>query len=183
MRNHFSHLAIALLTASIGVACTGRNDTVNNRRPEQSGGTRGVNERIALTGCVNEAPGGGDQFVLRDVAELPPAQQPQGGQERMEHAPLVPRGSWVRLAMGNDDLKKYLGKRVTVTGEIRDAGGNTIGTSGQSSPMPRAGEANGQAPQVAVERVNETEGTCGTLPGDTARPSGGPGDAGHGTGR
>ena len=174
MRNHASHLAVAILTAAIGVACTGRNNPVENERPEQSGGARGFNQRISLEGCVEAAPGT-NAWVLRNVAEVPPAQQPQG-QERMQHAPIVPRGSWVRLVSGNDDLNKHLGKRVAVTGEVRDAGGNTIGTAGQSSPMPRAGEANSHAPQIAVEHVKEKEnesGLCGQqLPGDTARPTG-----------
>jgi hypothetical protein len=160
MRKHFSHLAIALLTATIGIACTGRNDSVNNDRRAQAGGNRGVNQRIALNGCVQAAPGT-NEYILRDVAEVPPEQQPQG-QERMAHAPLVPRGSWVRLASGDpDNLKSHLGKHVTITGEIRDAGGNTIGTAGQSSPLPRAGEANGNAPQIAVEQIKDSEGTCG----------------------
>ncbi|HET7698823.1 MAG TPA: hypothetical protein VFK57_24105 [Vicinamibacterales bacterium] len=173
MRNHVSHLAVAILTAAIGIACTGRSNAVDNERTEQSGGARGLNQRVSLEGCVEAAPGP-NAWVLRHVAEVPPAQQPQG-QERMEHAPLVPRGSWVRLVSGNDDLNEFLGKRVTLTGHVRDAGGNTIGTSGQSSPMPRAGEANGQAPQVAVEQVKELEspsGTCQQRLGDTARPTG-----------
>jgi hypothetical protein len=171
MGKHFSHLAIALLTAGLGIACAPGNDAVNNKRPEQSGGARGVNQRISLSGCVQAAPGT-NEYVLRDVAEVPPEQQPQG-QERMEHAPLVARGSWVRLASGDaDNLKNHLGKHVTITGEIRDAGGNTIGTAGQSSELPRAGEANGNAPQVAVEQLKETEGTCGPRPGDTGHSSG-----------
>lgn len=169
MRNQVSHLAIAVLTAVIGVACAGRSNTNNDRR-QQSGGNRGVNERLSLQGCIEAAPGT-NAFVLKDVAEVPPEQQPQG-QERMEHAPLVPRGSWVRLASGTGDLKQYLGKHVTVTGEVRDAGGNTIGTAGQSSQMPRAGEANGNAPQIAVEHVKESEGMCGQLPADAGKPSG-----------
>jgi hypothetical protein len=157
MRNHISHLTVALLTAAIGVACTGRNDSVNNDRRVQGGGDRGINQRISIEGCVEAAPGT-NQYVLRHVAEVPPAQQPQGG----DRASIVTRGSWVRLVSGNDDLKNYLGKRVTVTGEVRDAGSNTIGTAGQSSPMPRAGVANGNAPQIAVEHVKETEGgVCG----------------------
>ena len=175
MRNHASHLAVAILTAAIGVACTGRNDAVSNDRRSQSGGERGVSQRVALEGCVEAAPGT-SAYVLRNVAEVPPAQQPQG-QERMEHAPLVPRGSWVRLVSGDDDdLKNQLGKRVTVTGVVRDAGGNTIGTSGQSSPLPRAGEANSHAPLIAVERVQAKDndsGLCGQqAPGDSARPTG-----------
>lgn len=175
MRNDASHLAVAILTAAIGIACTGRNDSVNNDRRQQGGGERGANQRIALDGCVEAAPGT-NAWVLRNVSELPPAQQPQG-QDRMEHAPIVPRGSWVRLTSGDDALNRHLGKRVTVTGIVRDAGGNTIGTAGQSSPMPRAGEANSHAPLIAVEQVKEKEGDgglCGKqLPGDSARPPGG----------
>jgi hypothetical protein len=174
MRKDISHLTVALLTAAVGIACTGRTDSVNNDRRVQSGGDRGVNQRLSLEGCVEGAPGAGpNSYVLRNVTEVPAAQQPQG-QERIAHAPLVARGSWVRLASGNDDLKNYLGKRVTVTGEVRDPGGNTIGTAGQSSEMPRAGEANGNAPLIAVEHVKEAgEGVCGQqLPGDTRRPSG-----------
>jgi hypothetical protein len=127
---------------------------------------------MSLTGCVYEAPGT-NAFVLRDVVEVAPEQQPQG-QERMSREPIVPRGSFVRLA-GDEDLKNYVGKHVTVTGQVRDPGTNTIGTAGQSSELPRAGVSNSQPPLIAVEHVKETEGMCGTLPGDTARPSGGPG--------
>ena len=171
MRNHISHLTVAILTAAIGGACTGGSDAVNNDRRVQGGGERGINQRLSLQGCVEAAPGT-NQYVLRNVAEVAPAQQPQGGDRT---APLVPHGSWVRLISGNDDLKNHLGKRVTVTGEVRDAGGNTIGTAGQSSPLPRAGEANGHAPQIAVEHVKEAEGSdlCGqALPGDRTRPGG-----------
>ena len=172
MRNHVSHLAVAILTAAVGIACTGRTDGVGNDRRAQGGGERGLNQRMSLEGCV-EAAAGTNAYVLRNVAEVTPPEQPQG-QARMEHAPIVPRGSWVRLVSGNDDLNKYLGKRVTITGEVRDAGGNTIGTSGQSSPMPRAGEANSHAPQIAVEQVKEKDGgLCGQqLPGDSGRPTG-----------
>jgi hypothetical protein len=156
MRNHISHLTVAILTAAVGIGCTGRNDAVNNDRRAQGGGERGVNQRLSIQGCVEAAPGT-NQYVLRNVAEVAPAQQPQGA-DRME--PLVPRGSWVRLVSGNDDLKNYLGKRVTVTGEVRDPGGNSIGTAGQSSPLPRASVANGNAPQIAVEHVKATEGVC-----------------------
>ena len=169
MRNDISHLTVALLTAAIGVACTGRNDSVNNDRRAQGGGDRGVNQRISVQGCVEAAPGT-NAYVLRNVAVIPPAQQPQGADGGLQ----IPRGSWVRLVSGNDDLKNHLGKRVTITGEVRDAGGNTIGTAGQSSPAPRAGEANGHAPQIAVEQVKDVEGgVCGEpVPGDSRRPVG-----------
>ena len=52
MRNHASHLAVAILTAAIGIACTGRNHSVGNERVDQSGGASGVNQRMTLEGCV-----------------------------------------------------------------------------------------------------------------------------------
>ena len=156
MRNHFSHLTIAIFTAALTVACA--NSAPENDRRAQSGGERGTNERVTLNGCVIAAPGT-SAYELRGVTEPEPERQPQG-QEQMAHGPLVPRGSWVRLASGNDELKNYLGKRVSITGEIRDPGTNTIGTSGQPSPAPRAGEANGQPPLIAVEKVKETPGSC-----------------------
>ena len=155
MRNHISHLTVVLLTAAIGVACTGRNDSVDSDRRAQGGGERGINSRLSIEGCVEAAPG--NEYVLRNVAEVPLAQQPQGG----DKPSIVTRGSSVRLASGNDDLRNYLGKRVTVTGEVRDTGQSTIGTAGQSSPEPRASLANGDAPLIAVEHVKETAGaTC-----------------------
>ena len=173
MRNHVSHLTVAIVTAALGVACTGRTDSVDNDRRMQGGGERGINQRLSLEGCVEAAPGT-NAYVLRNVTVIPQAQQPQGG-DRADS--VVARGSWVRLVSGDDDsLKRHLGKRVTVTGEVRDAGGNTIGTAGQSSPMPRAGEANSHAPLIAVEHVQEKEGDSGLCgqqqPGDTARPTG-----------
>jgi hypothetical protein len=169
-RSHAApHLTIAIAAAGLAIACA--NSPGDNDRRAQAGGDRGTNERISLQGCVEAAPGT-NAYVLRKASELAPAAQPQG-QERMGREPLVPRGSWVRLVAGNDDLKGYLGRRVTITGAVRDKGTNTIGTAGQSSPMPRAGEANGNAPQIAVERVAAAEGTCEQLPGDTGRPTGG----------
>jgi len=158
MRNHFSHISIAVLTAAVAVACSNQQ----NDRRVQSGGNRGTNERVSLQGCVIAGPGAGagsDAYELRGVNEAEPEREPQG-QDRMEHAPLIERGSWVRLASGSDDLKKYVGKHVSVSGEIRDRGTNTVGTSGQASQMPRAGEANGAPPLIAVERISESQGTC-----------------------
>src|SRR3954469_8556603 len=131
MRNHITHISAALLIAAAGVACSGRNHQVNNDRRDQSGGNRGVNERVSLRGCVQPA-GEGQGIALRRVVLVPAAEQPQG-QETVEH-PLIQRGSWVHLVAGSgmtDDLKSYMNKEVTITGDIVDRGENTIGTSGQ----------------------------------------------------
>jgi len=154
MRNHLSHIAVAVFTAALAVACA--NNAPNNERRVQSGGDRGTNDRVTLNGCVVAAPG--DSYELRGVSE--PAPETKSTMPPSDRPPLIERGSWVRLAAGNDELKQYVGKHVSVSGEIRDRGTNTIGTTGQSSPMPRAGEANGQPPLIAVERVKEEPGSC-----------------------
>jgi hypothetical protein len=159
MRNHISHITIAIATAALAVACA--NNPPDNDRRAQSGGNRGTNDRVTLNGCVIAAQG--NSYELRGVSE--PAPEVQGTMPPSDHPPLIARGSWVRLTAGNDELKDYLGKHVTVTGEIRDPGTNTIGTSGQASAAPRAGEANGQPPLIAVEKVKETPGSCPTESG------------------
>jgi hypothetical protein len=165
MRKHLAHISAALLTAALAVACSGGTHQVNNDRRDQSGGKRGINERVSLRGCVQPASEG-QGYALRHVVMVPSEQQPQG-QETMEH-PLIARGSWVRLAAGHsmtDDLNAYLNKEVNVTGEITDTGENTIGTSGQSGSAQektpaRASVANGQAPQIAVEKVTKIAENC-----------------------
>src|SRR4051812_37057057 len=114
MRNHITHVAAALLIAAAGVACSAGKQG-NNSRGSQSGGDRGINERVSLRGCVQPALSG-QGYALRHVIVSPPAEQAQG-QETVEH-PLIPRGSWVRLAAGNGmtgDLKSYLNNEVSIT--------------------------------------------------------------------
>lgn len=166
MRNHVTHISAALLMAALAVGCGGRNNQVNNDRRDQAGGNRGVNERVSLRGCVQPASSG-QGYALNHVVMVPPAEQPQG-QETIEH-PLVTRGSWVRLAAGKgmtDDIKSYVNQEVTVTGEIMDTGENTVGTVGrdgsaQEKPQPaRASVANGDAPRIAVEKVQKIADNC-----------------------
>src|SRR3954463_10287665 len=166
MRNQVTHIGAAVLMSAFAVACGGRNNAVGNERTAQSGGNRGVNERVSLRGCVQPASSG-QGYALSHVVMVPPAEQPQG-QETVEH-PLIPRGSWVRLAAGNgmtDDIKSYLNQEVTITGEIMETGENTIGTAGrdgsaQEKPQPaRASVANGDAPRIAVEKVQKIAENC-----------------------
>ena len=165
MRNHITHMSAALLMAALAIGCGGRNNQVNNDRRDQSGGKRGVNERVSLRGCVQPAQSG-QGYALNHVVLVPAAEQPQG-QETMEH-PLIQRGSWVRLAAAsnmNDDLKSYLNQEVTVTGDVVSTGENTVGMTGQTGSaqektVPRASVANGDAPQIAVEKVQKIADNC-----------------------
>ena len=164
MRNHVTHVCAALLVGAIGVACSGRTSEVVNRRDE-TGGKRGVNERVILRGCVQPA-GEGQGYVLRHVVVLPPSEQPTG--QDMIDNPLIPRGSWVRLAGSTDmdqTLKAHVNNEVSLTGDIVDSGENTIGTSGRGGAAevqnpPQSSVANGNAPKVAVEKVQKIAENC-----------------------
>jgi len=160
MQNRLTHICVALLTAGIAIACTGRNNGVDNPRNAQAGGDRGTYERLALRGCVQPAPAG-QGLALTHVVIVPATEQPQG-QEMMEH-PLISRGSWVRLDAGanmNEDLKHYLNNEVAIAGDVVDRGTNTIGTSGHGGTPPTAGVANGAAPKIAVEKVSKVAENC-----------------------
>lgn len=152
MRKHFAHISVALALAALAVACTGRKDAGNH-------------ERVVLRGCVQPAVVG-EGYALRHVI-VTSAAEPAQAQESIEH-PLITRGSWVRLAAGSGmtgDFKSYLNQEVTITGEVIDPGLNTIGTSGKSGSAqeqnpPRAGIANGDAPRIAVEKVQKIAENC-----------------------
>ena len=162
MRQQIAHIAAAVTTAAFVAACGGSPDSAGAK----GGGTP---QRVKLDGCVQAAPGI-HQYVLQDVATASPAEQ-------------VPDGSWVRLARGAENLEPYLGKRVEVEGPITDTGEPTMGTSGgddqsklrRASPdassttdrsvapstVPPAGaNANGFAPQVAVEQIRKLADRC-----------------------
>lgn len=164
MRNHVTQACGALFLAAIAVACGGRTSQVGNHR-DQTAGTRGVNERVILRGCVQPAVEG-QGYALRHVIVLPSVEQPQG-QDTIEH-PLIARGSWVRLAGGKDmdeTLKSHLNNEVTITGDIVNSGENTIGTAGRGGSAqvqnpPQASVANGDAPSVAVEKLQKIADNC-----------------------
>lgn len=165
MRNQVTHLCLALAIAGIAAACGGRTSEVVNRR-DQTGGQRGINQRVVLRGCVQPAVQG-QGYALRHVVVLPPEEQQQGTD--IVDNPLIPRGSSVRLAAGKsmtDDFKKYLNNEVSIIGDVIDSGANTVGTAGRGggSPEvqnpPQSSVGNGDAPQVAVEKVQKIAENC-----------------------
>ena len=128
----------AAASVALCVACGG-SDGANRDRPAQAP-DRGAQPPpsqalVALSGCVEAAPGT-NQYVLRNVRmEAQTASDPQrttvtsGG-----HG--ITEGSWVRLDGGSEgqagapDLKSHLGQRVNLKGTVADDGRNTIGTAG-----------------------------------------------------
>jgi hypothetical protein len=152
MQKRLIHAGAALLLAVSAGACGGRTSQVNNDRRAQGGGNRGVNERVALRGCVQPAVDASG-YALRHIVVLPSAEQP-AGQESIEH-PLIARGSAVKLEAGEgltDDLKSYMNNEVAITGDIVE---DAVGTSGHDTSSSQA-----PAPRIAVERVKKIADNC-----------------------
>src|SRR4029079_8184965 len=99
MRNHLSHIAVAVFTAALAVACA--NNAPNNERRVQSGGERGMNDRLTPYACVVSPRDA--RCELRRAAE--PAPGTKSTRPPSDRRPLIERVSWVRLAAGNDELK------------------------------------------------------------------------------
>src|SRR5262245_39726012 len=175
MRKQIAHLAASVVAAAFVAACSGG--------PADSAGAkgRGTPRPVKLDGCVQAAPGI-HQYVLQGVVTPVHAEQSAGGGSLPQEG-VVPDGSWVRLARGVESLEPYLGKRVEVEGTITDTGEPTMGTTGEdeqrklrraspdassttdrsgppSTVPPSAANANGFAPQVAVERIKKLAETC-----------------------
>ena len=163
MSYRLPHACVAILTAAVAVACSGRTDTVANDRKQQAGGDRGKMERVRVEGCLQEAPGTpGREYVLAHATMPEPETQPQG-QETIAHGPLIADGSWVRLTADTQDLKNYLGKRILVTGEVVDRGENTLGTSGRTTPAKEG--------TTDAEKMRQSSKDAHTDPGRDTKPT------------
>ena len=192
MRQIFRLKAAApIAAAALTIACSGKvDDRVTNDRPANDADA-GRRQTVALTGCVEAGPGG-NQYVLRHVQIVPPAEQRTD--TATAGALTITAGSSVRLKMSDsNDLKSQLGRRVSVTGTITDDGRNTMGTTGnarspeqaeprtdasraaadehhakkvakEAGPLGQQSLANGVAPEMAVERVNGTGEECKIAP-------------------
>ena len=178
-------MTTALLVASVAFACSGAPE---ESREKANADKRGTHERITIEGCV-QAPRASGEYVLQVLRVPQPEEQPQG-HESIDPGLRVEVGSWVLLT-GSGDLKHYLGKRVSVWGEVVDRGENTLGTTGRVTPrkeaqtqhekfeqaakdahtdadrakppstVPPVGAlANGLAPTIAVEKVNQVAEAC-----------------------
>jgi hypothetical protein len=149
MRNHLAHIGAAALISSLAIACSGRTSKSDNAWVDQGAGGRGQHERIKIEGCVQAAPGQ-NEFALKEVYVPPPAEQPVQ-QDTMEHPVPVSNGSWVRLTGGSQDLKDYLGQRVTIIGKVTESGANTLGTSGRTTPAKEAQDTHGKFAQSSKD--------------------------------
>jgi len=122
---------------------------------------------IALNGCVGTGPGT-QQLFLTQVQVAPLAGQPSDAPTSV--ASSITEHSQVKLAMApgredDDQLNKLVGKRVTVTGTLRDDGRNTIGTTGTErspdQPEPRTDASQAGTPQSHSQKAREEAGPIG----------------------
>jgi hypothetical protein len=121
-------------------------------------------QTVGLSGCLEVGPGT-DQYVLRSVRFEPDHADPQ----RDTTAPGaqqvgITEGAWVRLDGREraEELRKYAGLRVTVTGMVTDRGNNTIGTSGAAGVPNAAGDTSQAASQGHYsEKVKQEAGRIG----------------------
>jgi hypothetical protein len=189
MRKQISHITLAIGIAAVAVACSGGNTVVKNDRRDQSGGDRGTNQRVFLQGCVGPAERG-NGYVLRDVDVAPPEQQGQGQETmehgplvaRGSWVRLAGQTADLKQYEGKrvsitgditDSGKNTLGTsgRTLPAKEATDSHGKYAQSSKDANTSPdRSGvpttvapvgaDANGTAPQVAVESIKKIADQC-----------------------
>jgi hypothetical protein len=146
-------LALPLMSAALTVACKG-NDRASDRAKDVGPRDAGAPPPfVALTGCLQLAPGSGNEFALLNVHKPEPAQQPSA-LPTVEESPFnaITEGSWVRLAGADlDELKRHMGERVSITGRIQDDGRSTIGTTGIRSDAQEAEQRENRSRAAADE--------------------------------
>ena len=184
--------AVPLMCAALMMACGG-SDGANDDRPANAGQQPPAQQQSAsfapvqLSGCV-ETAAGTSGWVLRNVRFEPRGAGNAQADTTTPGNAGITEGAWVRLQGGEQDLKQFAGRRVTVSGTIVDDGANRIGTagtagetvtpSGERSQAAREGEhhsdkqklemgriaresmANGTAAQIRVQQVQPAEGKC-----------------------
>ena len=166
-------LAAPIACAALMIGCggsDGRNDERRAQAPQGGAAEKPAEATVALTGCVEAAPGT-SQYVLRNVrfdGNRPP--DPHSG-TTTAGAHGITDGAWVRLAAGDQDLRSHLGQRVTITGVVTDNGRNTVGTAG----TPGVANPSGDTSQAASREHHSDK--VKTEAGRIARESMADGDA------
>jgi hypothetical protein len=163
MRTYWTQgLIVPLACAVLSVGC-GRGDGAADHRAAQD--AAGSSAQISLNGCIGVAPGSANQFALEHVRVTSHGEQPSDALTQSS-ASAITEGSWVRLAMGdNDQLRERVGERVTIVGTIRDDGRDQVGTSGPQpgpqQPDPRPNESRAGADAHHSEKVAQEVGPMG----------------------
>jgi len=162
IRNWKLAVLVPLASAAMLTACDKRSDrgAMDDAKPKTADA-----RAITLNGCVGTGPGT-QQLFLTQVQIAPLAGQPTDAPTSV--ASSITEHSQVKLAMAagrDDELTKMVGKRVTVTGTLRDDGRNTIGTAGTErspeQPEPRTDASQAGTAQSQSEKVREEAGPIG----------------------
>jgi hypothetical protein len=187
MRRSWAVTTAAPVAVALMMACSRKVDDTSSATSRRAdlGGRQA--QTIALRGCL-QAARGTSEYVLQHVQFEPATAQPSDAATSV--GLTVTEGSWVRLVANDNDLfKDKLGQVVSVSGTVKDDGRNTIGTGGNTSspeqaqspvdlsraagnehhadkqsaeagPGAQHGQANGTAPELAVEKVTPTGEKC-----------------------
>jgi len=162
IRNWKLAAVVPLASAALVTACDKRSDrgAIDDATPKSADA-----RAIVLKGCVGTGTGT-QQLLLTQVQLAPLAGQPTDAPTSV--ASSITEHSQVRLTMAagrDDELSKLVGKRVTVTGTLKDDGRNTIGTAGtERSPdqaEPRADASQAGTAQSSSEKVRKEAGPIG----------------------
>jgi len=136
-------LAWPVLCAAVMVGC-GRRDAIDAGRaalqPQANKPEPPAQATVSLSGCVEVAPGP-RQYVLRNVRFEPHQSSDPHRDTTSAGAHGITEGAWVRLDAGDQDLASRAGRRVTLTGIVKDNGQNTVGTAGTHGAPTPAGDA------------------------------------------
>jgi hypothetical protein len=160
MRNQ--SMAVLFVSVAVLAAGCGRDQGTDHSAARDS---RGTADRISLTGCLETAPGSGNEFALQHVRLQPLGDQPSDALTARQDTPIT-EGSWVRLAMADEaQLREHMGERVTIVGSIRDDGRDLVGTGGPQpgpqQPDPRPDESRAGAEGHHSEKVRQEVGAIG----------------------
>ena len=142
MRNSWSIVIVVLLGGTVMAAACGGSDGANDelraRAPRSMPPEQPAAATIALSGCLEAAPGS-NQYVLRNVRWEPRAGDPHAA-TTTPGGHGITEGAWVRLDGNEKDLSSHLGKRVLINGAIEDDGRNTRGTAGTPGVQTPTGD-------------------------------------------
>jgi hypothetical protein len=153
---------VPLASAALLTGCDKRSDrgAMDDAKPKTPDA-----RPLALNGCVGTGPGSQQLFLTQvQFATIPG--QPSDAPTAV--ASSITEHSQVKLAVapGRDgELSKLVGRRVTITGILRDDGRNTVGTAGTErspqEPEPRTDASQAGTAQSHSEKVREEAGPIG----------------------
>jgi hypothetical protein len=110
-------------------------------------------EKISLVGCLKGSPAK-DMLELHGIEMDPLRTDPNV--TSTHPATGVLEGSWVAVA-ATDQLRGLVGQRVQITGEVREPGPDTVGTTGSGVPRSPSSDRVQAPTGTSVVKKEQTE--------------------------